>query len=128
MFKVNNEDTRTTSYFTPLSIVSVVDIEQVNVCWELSSSVSNGILKICKQRVHNALNTIIGHLDIINSIRNKLVLIENSIKSFSCLSYSRVKARFGAGSKDFTLTGHVVPYFPVLSSKLIGRDIFVFNA
>ena len=33
MFKVNNEDTRMTSYFT---CVSIVDFEQVNVCWKSS--------------------------------------------------------------------------------------------
>lgn len=47
MFKINNQDTRTVSmalfwylhsqlltYFKPLSIVSTVDVDQVNVCWE----------------------------------------------------------------------------------------------
>ena len=32
MFIVNNKDTKT--YFTPFSCVSIVDFEQVNVCWE----------------------------------------------------------------------------------------------
>ena len=31
MFKFNNNDTRT--YFTLCSIVSIVNFEQVNVCW-----------------------------------------------------------------------------------------------
>ena len=43
MFKLNNKGTRTTScclycilwtYFTPCSSVSIVNFEQVNVCWE----------------------------------------------------------------------------------------------
>ena len=33
MLNVNNKDTRTTSYFTPFSSVSIVDFEQFNVCW-----------------------------------------------------------------------------------------------
>ena len=35
MFKVNNKGTRTTplTYSTPFSGVSVVDFEQVNICW-----------------------------------------------------------------------------------------------
>ena len=39
MFKVSDEDTRTTSvtYFTPFSSVSIVDIEQVNFCWLVMS-------------------------------------------------------------------------------------------
>ena len=37
MFQVKNKNTRTTSmtYFTPISIVSIVDFEQVNVNWVL---------------------------------------------------------------------------------------------
>ena len=37
MFQVKNKNTRTTSmtYFTPISIVSIVDSEQVNVNWVL---------------------------------------------------------------------------------------------
>ena len=35
MFKLTNKDTRTTSMtcFTPFSSVSVIDLEQINVCW-----------------------------------------------------------------------------------------------
>ena len=36
MFKVNNKDTSTslmTSYFTPFSSVSIIDFEQLIVCW-----------------------------------------------------------------------------------------------
>ena len=33
MFNVNNKDIRTNSFFTSFSSVSIVDFEQVNVCW-----------------------------------------------------------------------------------------------
>ena len=33
MLNVNNKDTRMTSYFTPFSSVSIVDFEQLNICW-----------------------------------------------------------------------------------------------
>ena len=38
MFKVTNKDTRTTSlelrtYITPFSTVSIVDFEQIHICW-----------------------------------------------------------------------------------------------
>ena len=33
MFKVNNKNTRTTSYFTPVSSAIIADFEQVNVSW-----------------------------------------------------------------------------------------------
>ena len=33
MFRVNNKDTKTTS-ITPFSSFSIVDFEQVNVCWK----------------------------------------------------------------------------------------------
>ena len=38
MFKVNNNNTRTTSmtYFTPFSSVSFIDFEQVNVSWVIT--------------------------------------------------------------------------------------------
>ena len=36
MLKVNSKDTRTKPYFTPCSIVSVVNFEQVNIGWVYS--------------------------------------------------------------------------------------------
>ena len=33
MFRVNNKDTKTTS-MTPFSSFSIVDFEQVNICWK----------------------------------------------------------------------------------------------
>ena len=36
MFKVNNKNIRTISYFTPFSSVSIVDFEQVNARWEVT--------------------------------------------------------------------------------------------
>ena len=35
MFKINNKDTKMTS-LTPVYSVSVVNFEQVNVCWDIS--------------------------------------------------------------------------------------------
>ena len=40
MFNVNNKDTRMTSimlhqYFSPISSVSNVEFEQINICWSL---------------------------------------------------------------------------------------------
>ena len=45
---------------------------------ESSFSTNNDIRK---QRIHNVLKTIIGHLDI-NSMRNKFVSVDNIIKAF----------------------------------------------
>ena len=44
-------------------------------------SLNKDILRICKQRIGNALNTINGHLKI-NFMRNKFILAENIIKAF----------------------------------------------
>ena len=35
MFKVNNKNSRTASIFHTFSNVSIVDFEQVNVCWDM---------------------------------------------------------------------------------------------
>ena len=53
-------------------------------------SINNDILCICKQRIDNALNTIIGHLNN-NSMRNKFVLVENIIKAFDIFLISESK-------------------------------------
>ena len=71
-------------------------------------SINNNILCIHKQRIDNALNTIIGHLNI-NSLRNKFVLVENIIKAFDIflISESRLDCTFPlnqfhiAGFKQF---------------------------
>ena len=47
-------------------------------------------MRIRKQRIDNALNTIIGHLSI-NSMRNKFVLVENIIKAFDIFLISESK-------------------------------------
>ena len=53
-------------------------------------SINNDILRIRKQRIDNALNTIIGHLNI-NSMRNKFVLVQNIIKAFHIFLISESK-------------------------------------
>ena len=53
-------------------------------------SINNDILRIRKERIDNALNTIIGDLNI-NSIRNKFVLVENIIKAFDIFLISESK-------------------------------------
>ena len=52
--------------------------------------VSNDIPKICKQRIDNALNAMIGHLNI-NSIRKKIVLVDTIIKVFEIFLISESK-------------------------------------
>ena len=44
---------------------------------------SYDIIRMKKQKLHNANNTIIAHLNI-NSFRNKFVFIEDIIKLFDC--------------------------------------------
>ena len=53
-------------------------------------SLNKDILRICKQRIGNALNTIIGHLKI-NFMRNKFILAENIIKAFDIFLISKSK-------------------------------------
>ena len=54
-------------------------------------SIKTDILRICKQRTDNTLNTIIiDHLNI-NSMRNKFVLVENIIKAFDIFLISESK-------------------------------------
>ena len=57
---------------------------------ELPISINNEVLRIPKQRVDSALNTIIGHLNI-DSMRNKFVLVENFIKAFDIFLISESK-------------------------------------
>ena len=53
-------------------------------------SIHNDILLIRKQRIGNALNTIIRHLNI-NSMRNKFVLVQNIVKAFDIFLISESK-------------------------------------
>ena len=53
-------------------------------------SINKDILRIRKQRIDNALSTIIGHRNI-NSMRSKFVLIENIIKALDI--FQRFKVR-----------------------------------
>ena len=53
-------------------------------------SINNNILRICKERINNALNTINGHLNI-NTMRNEFVSVENIIKAFEIFLISESK-------------------------------------
>ena len=52
-------------------------------------SINNNILRICKERINNALNTINGHLNI-NTMRNEFS-VENIIKAFEIFLISGSK-------------------------------------
>ena len=67
-------------------------------------SVNNDILRIRKQRTENALNTIIGHLNI-DSRRNKFVLVENIIKAFDIFLISESKLDCTFLLKQFYIAG-----------------------
>ena len=57
---------------------------------ELCFSIYNDVLRIRRKRIDNALNTIIGHLNI-SSMRNKFVLVEKIIKAFGIFLISESK-------------------------------------
>ena len=57
---------------------------------ELCFSINNYILRVRKKTINNALNTIIGQLDI-SSMRNKYVLVEDIIKVFGIFLISESK-------------------------------------
>ena len=67
-------------------------------------SINNDILRIRKQRIDNALNTIIGHLNI-NSMRNKFVLVENIIKVFDIFLISESKLDWAFPLNQFYIAG-----------------------
>ena len=60
-----------------------------------------------KQRLDNANNTIIGHLNI-NSFRNKFVFIEDIIKLFDVFLVSESKLDHTFPSNQFRISGHKI--------------------
>ena len=43
MFKVNKDvGTKSLTYFTPFCIVSLIDFEQINICWKIILNVNEG--------------------------------------------------------------------------------------
>ena len=67
-------------------------------------SINNDILRIRKQRIDNALNTIIGHLKV-NSMRNKFVLVENIIKTSDIFRISESKLDCTFPLSQFRIAG-----------------------
>ena len=50
MLKVNNKDTRTTTYFTPGSSASIVNCEQVNAGWP-ATVLQQKISRLARQEI-----------------------------------------------------------------------------
>ena len=63
MFKVKNKNTRTAflTYFTPFSVVSIVDFEQVNVSWVIQKALLQWVLL----QIKNYLKKDVNHHDIL---------------------------------------------------------------
>ena len=68
---------------------------------------SNDIIRMKKQRLDNANNTIIGHLNI-NSFRNKFVFIEDIIKLFDVFLVSESKLDHTFPSNQFRINGYKI--------------------
>ena len=82
---MNQFDRRTSIIY--LLLVMVLFLQKT---LESCFSINNDILRIREQRIDNALNTIIDHLNI-NSMRNKFALVENIIKAFDIFLISESK-------------------------------------
>ena len=68
---------------------------------------SNDIIRMKKQRLDNANNTIIGHLNI-NSLRNKFVFVEDIIKLFDVFLVSESKLDHTFPSNQFRINGYKI--------------------
>ena len=68
---------------------------------------SNNIIRMKKQRLDNANNTIIDHLNII-SFRNKFVFVEDIIKLFDVFLVSESKLDHAFPSNQFRINGYKV--------------------
>ena len=73
-----------------------------------------------KQRLDNANNTVIGHLNI-NSFRNKFVFVEDIIKLFDSFLVSKLDLTFL--SNQFRINGYKIFRFD--RNRFRGRLIFV---
>ena len=85
---------------------------------------SNYIIKMKKQRLANANNTIIGHLNI-NSFRNKFVFIERRIKLFAVFLASESKLYHIFPSNQFRINGYKM--FRLDRNRFGGGLIFYTN-
>ena len=77
-----------------------------------------------KQRLDNASNTLIGHLDI-NSFRNKFVFVEDIIKLFDLFLDSESKLDHTFPSNQFRINGY--KFFRLDRNSFGGRLILHIN-
>ena len=85
---------------------------------------SNDIIRMKKQRLNNANNTIIGHLNI-NSLRNKFVFVEDIIKLFDVFLVSESKLDHTFLSNQFRMNGYKI--FRLDRNRFGGGSILYIN-
>ena len=94
------------AFLTNLDWKEYEDIVSDNYPFVLGDSVSfNDIIRMKKQRLDNASNTIIGHLNI-NSFRNKFAFVEEIIKLFDVFLASESKLDQRFPSNQFRMNGY----------------------
>ena len=85
---------------------------------------SNDIIKTKKQRLDNASNIIIGHLNI-NSFRKKFVFVQDIIKLFNVFLVSESKLDYMFPSNQFRIDGYKI--FRLDNNRFGGGLIFYIN-
>ena len=98
------------AFLTDLDWQKYEDSVSGNSPFVIGDSVSsNDIIRMKKQRLDNANNTIIGHLNI-NSFRNKFVFVEDIIKLLDVLLVSGSKLGHTFSSKQFRTNGYKINF------------------